>query len=172
MYRHGTIRRGHRRACVLPRTLPSHSGSIRGPGPSSPPTFAQLPLSTSRRPCSTPRSLALWRHFGSKNADGEVDEFVVLSDRRPGQSESRSCARKCVRLWGRGGVLGNGRRSTLRIIGGSIPAEKMGRFQIRQPRCELAEITNVTHMAGAWPTSSRVRQIGAPAIFTLTFWKP
>jgi hypothetical protein len=45
------------------------------------------------------------------------------------------------------------------------PRGKMAGFQIRQSglqrRCELAEITNVAHMAGGWPTSSQLRKIGA-----------
>lgn len=68
---------------VLSRKLPSHSillcqmVRVLDLVPPKPPP------STSRRPCSTPRSLAplcMWRRFGSKTqaaADGEVNEFVV-----------------------------------------------------------------------------------------------
>ena len=64
-------------------------------------------------------------------------------------------------FWDRGGDV-------LRIIG-DIPAEKMTRTRIRQSgqqrRCELAEITNVTHMAGAWPTSRHSARLASDIIW-------
>ena len=128
-----------------------HSGFGTGPGPGPTNTLAQ-PLV---------HQVAVWWHAT------ESYPFIcggVLTAKRAAGGEVKSpvtgtigvpevCEKVCM-FMGDAVFL----EDILRIIG-VYPRGKDGTSG-QQRGCELAEITNVTNMAGAWPTSSQVRQIG------------